>query len=1069
MYKPAIFSFCKAILILLFSMTISGAYGQSWMEGYNYRRNIDLNKEKVPGNVNLLDFPVLISLTDPDLKYIAGQCAANKISSKGLDISFALASAPADPVPFQVEQFDPATGTLTCWVHLSSLPAAGSIVDESVLYLYYGSNLIHDPHGSNAVGTWPAGLFRRWHFNRDIAPASVMNVKSQLATGMAVGSSGMGASNFVPGRVGTGVQLNGSSEFLSAARDTSRNFTISFWVRFNRVDQEQVILTNDSTGFGGYTVKINSAGRLMLDTKSGSIPLSLTAASAMLPNVWYFVSVIGDGKRRGIYINGKSSSAITRTQAIGQGGTITIGRSKQKDKYFGGRIDELSIEVGIRSAEWIEAGYNNQSDPLQFYTMGIEERSEVIMPTGYVFNGTVNNQWNEARNWNLRMVPEPYANVTVKAGVHLQLRNVADAMISQLTIDSAASLTVTNGLQVICSTNIAKDAILELVGDAQLQLDGDLLNNGAIRTEDTRGTLIFSGHGTELNISGAGHIQVFRLQNDLGASDGMVNIHQPLVVTGTIKVISGVLNSFGNLKLAASEERAASLSAVENLAAAAVTGIVQVEKYVSGNFPAPATGRGWRLWSPPVYAATANGAEMSNLSALKEALFVTGKGGSANGFDSSPQNGNTIYTHDQSIVGTLSQKYVAIPNMDAGVALGKGIYVYSRGSRNAVNAFRDQVQVAPFSNPEPYTITYKGNLFVGDLKVDVHSRNQGASGDGFNLLGNPYASPIRWGSVTRENVGEFVWMFNPLNNAYDVTDNPGLVIPAAEGFFVKVNSGAASGSLTFDEGAKLSDTPPAAVSRLSAIPAPAGVSAAASYLSRESSPKLEVTLSTGIFAQKYVLKLHPRFSDSTTDEDAVTVGEGFVNIAGLGANDAKLGVDSRELPVEEKSVRMFVKVWSGGRYHLNFSGLSTFSPGFSVLLLDNMLKTATTLTTAAAEYTFDVDVNVPGSQGTDRFTILIKPEPVSGVGNNMKDPVRIYPNPFTDVLNLKAADKFPELVSVRIRDLLGQLVLSSDFIVKEVSDSLAVGTSAMKSGLYIIEVIDARLKKRIKTAKIIKL
>jgi hypothetical protein len=1075
MHKRLIFSFCKAALTLLLSTAVSTSFGQSWMEGYNYRKSIEVQKAKVPGTASLVDFPVLVTFTDPDLRYIPGLCAVNKISSsKGLDISFALASAPADAVPFQMEHFDPATGTLTCWVRLSSVSAAGSVSEKTMFYLYYGSNLIHDPHGSNAVATWPPGMFRRWHMNLDVQPASAINAKSRLADGLLVGSSNMTAANFVPGKVGTAVQLNGSSEFLSAARDTSRNFTISFWVRFDRVDREQVILTNDSTGLGGYTVKINASGRLMLDTKSGSIPLSLTAATAALPNVWYFVSVIGDGRRRGIYINGKTSSSITRIQAIGQGGTIIVGRSKQKTSYFGGRIDELSIEVGIRSLEWMESEYNNQHEPSQFYSVGSEQRTEVITPTGYVFNGTINNRWAEGGNWNLLTVPEAYANVTVKAGVQLRISDAGNILVSQLRIDSAASITLTQALEVICGTTIAADGILKLEGPARLQLNGDLINDGSIRSEDSGGTLAFSGHGAGLNVSGTGSIGIAHLQVDLGAANGSVNIHQPVVVTGTVRVLSGVLNADGKVTLAATRERTAAVSTIENLAGATVTGLVKVEKYVSGSFAAPATGRGWRLWSSPVYADMVNGAETYRLAAVQKSLFVTGKGGVANGFDSSPQNGNTIYTHDQSIVGTLSQKYVAISNIAAGVPLGKGIYVYSRGWRDAPDAYRDQIQVAPFRNPEPYTITYSGHLFIGDLKVDVYSRNQGESGDGFNLLGNPYASPIRWGSLKKENIGPFAWMFNPVNGAYDVTDDPDLLIPAAEGFFVKVNSGAANGSLTFDEHAKASEEAlsrseePASFSSLSSVPPAARISSSQSAAITEPLRKLEVVLSSGIFSQKYVLKLHNQFSDASTDEDAVTVGEGFVNVAGLGANDEKLGIDSRELPMEEKPVRMFVKVWATGRYRLDFSGMSSFLPRFSVALLDDLLKTATPITAAGTPYSFDVDLNVPESQGAGRFTILIKPEPISAVDKDAGDPVRMYPNPFTDVLTLKAADRFPEKVRVRICDLLGHVVLTMDFVGKEGRDSLTMDTSALKSGLYIIEIVDGQNNKRIKTAKIVK-
>src|SRR5690606_8571087 len=107
-------------------------------------------------------------------------------------------------------------------------------------------------------------------------------------------------------------------------------------------------------------------------------------------------------------------------------------------------------------------------------------------------------------------------------------------------------------------------------------------------------------------------------------------------------------------------------------------------------------------------------------------------------------------------------------------------------------------------NPESYIILHKGLLFQGDLQLQLQNRNMGEAGDGFNLLGNPYAATISWAALQKENLSPYVWKFNPLNNAYDVSSDPNTSIAAGEGFFVKVLSGHNSGSLRFTEAAKRS-------------------------------------------------------------------------------------------------------------------------------------------------------------------------------------------------------------------------------------------------------------------------
>lgn len=119
------------------------------------------------------------------------------------------------------------------------------------------------------------------------------------------------------------------------------------------------------------------------------------------------------------------------------------------------------------------------------------------------------------------------------------------------------------------------------------------------------------------------------------------------------------------------------------------------------------------------------------------------------------------------------------------------------------NAYQQQIQRTPFANAEPYILTYTGRLFTGNLTVEVLNSNKGGEGDGFNLVGNPYAAPIRWGSLTKVNIGPFIWLFDPLNNSYRVSLDENELIQPGTGFFIKVNEGATSGSISFNEGSKV--------------------------------------------------------------------------------------------------------------------------------------------------------------------------------------------------------------------------------------------------------------------------
>lgn len=1059
-------------LIFLGMMITFSASAQSWMPGYNYRKSITINKAQVSGAVALLDFPVLISLNDPDLRYLAEQCNNNKLfSPTGLDISFAAASAPENTLKFQLDTYDPVAGTLNCWVNIPALTASGSAAANTVIYLYYGSNIHHDPWGTNATATWTS-VMKLWHMNLDAAPASSRNAKAISVAEMAKGTGIMNGTNFVAGKIGAALKLNGSNESMNASRDSSATFTISAWIKLNKVDNEQVLISNDSIGVGGYTIKVNAAGKLIFDVKKGAGTVSTISPNMiLLANQWYNIAISRDGKLKEIYINGKIAISQTKTDGVGIGGRISIGRSKQNDRFFGGLIDELRISDQVKSVDWLRTEYNNQNDPASFYVIGAEEKNPVPTTTGYLFTAAVNSNWSDPGNWNLGRIPESYANVVIKAFTSVTMRDAPEVRLNQLTIEEGARLTVENIRLVVCKTQLNDSASLFVSGGQGLQFNGEVFNNGLISTDETTGTVIFAGNQASTLVAGSGSMRTFHLQIDQAGATNTVNLNQAVVVTGKLELKSGILNSNGKLTLAASAQQVSALLPISNLSSATVIGDVVVEKYVAGSFPSPATARGWRLWSSPVYSTQVNGSPEYDLSALKSYLFITGKGGAANGFDDSPQNGNTIFTHDQSIVGNLSQKYLPIPSMSVHVSLGRGIYVYSRGSRARIDAFQKQVLSPPFINPEPYTLRYTGKLFSGDLKVSVNSRNRKEPGDGFNLLGNPYASAIRWGTLVKENTTAFVWLFNPLNNAYDVSEDPECHIPIGEGFFVKLSDGASAGSVTFKEESKISGTnatsnsapsflSSAQMSNMNTIPA---------IMHR----KLTAEIRRGAFNQKYTLKVDPYGSDEITDEDALSLGEGYVNIASLSADKQKLVVDSRGIVDKAVSVPLYVKGWASGTYDLNFFGMDSFQPEDSIILVDNYVKTTLLLTAASNHYTFKIDTDMPQSQGSDRFSLHIqigehRPEPPVISMENVHQ-IRIYPNPFTDNITLTAAVALPEAMEVVISNLMGQPVLRRKVNTMEQTTSVTLDAGILPKGIYIIELRDRKINKRLKTAKIIKL
>ena len=1100
----------SGLLLILLMVGGGQAFAQSWMPGFNFRKRISINKDQVSGSVNLLNFPVLISITDADLRYVKGQCHSNKLSSEAaLDISFATVASPAVALKFQLDSYDPVSGKLNCWVNIPVLTAAGNTAAATAIYLYYGSTQMQEPHAASSYATWPE-FNRLWHMNLDAGPATVMNARSSLIADMAKGIGTMNANNFTAGKIGTALKLNGSSEAMNVQNDTSTTFTISAWVKINRLDVEQVLFSNDS--LGGYVIRLNALGKLTVDTRRTPLSglLSNSTMVDVVANQWCYFVIQLNAQGRNFFINGKPAGSLSRP-GFESSGRLSIGRSKQNDRYFGGLIDELRYTNQIRSSDWIKTEYNNQNEPAIFYTVGLEEQNAVSNPSGWVFTGAVSRRWSDPGNWSSGRVPDSYANVFIPASSMVTIDDASPISVNQLIMSPGSTINIQSSQVSFCKLDVMENAAVQISKNSHVQVYGDIRNEGLISSPETGGLLSFDGSSAKRGISGSGSIRVYHLQVNLSTSTQSVLLGQPVVLSGKLEVSAGVLYSNGYLTLAASKGQAAAFLPL-GVEAGAVLGDVVVEKYVEGNYPAPATARGWRLWASPVYASLQDGPPAYNLNALQAAMFVTGKGGSGGGFDESPQNGNTIYTHDQSIAGTLSQKYIPVPAMSTSVPLGKGVYVYSRGPRDGPDAFRNQVLNAPFVNPEPYKIRFVGKLFSGELKVGLSNRDQKQAGDGFNLLGNPYASPIRWGSLLKEHTTAFIWQFNPLNNAYDVSDNPDLLIPSGGGFFVKVKQGEHTGSVTFQEAAKANvgaETlmieevsryfPDSGASMASPgrTDAPNGSSLKTLGSSGDLNPnksrneiplqlnteqssttkqtallyrRLEVGITRAEFHQKYILKFDEEGLDEVTDADALSLGDGYVNIAGLSADNQKLMIDSRSIAEPEVHVNLYVKGWATGAYVLSFSGLESFDPGDSIMLEDKYLQATTLLSPAANRYAFQIQADVPQSQGAERFTLTIKKAlPNKNTATELLDKRRllVYPNPFVDVIHLQSAEPLPEQVQVVIRDLMGRIVLVCN--IKTDTQEASVDAGRLSKGLYILELRDTRRNKRIKTAKIIKL
>ncbi|RZM29422.1 MAG: T9SS type A sorting domain-containing protein [Pedobacter sp.] len=1027
---------CLFVLICFLSFS-----ARAWQTGYNFRKKITLTKSFFSASADLANFKFLLLLQDDAIRFLPGNCQFNRVSGYSMpDICFATATVPETILHAQVDQYDAGTGKLICWVGLPLLSVSSTPTSATEIYLYYGSNTLQDSYSKHSVDLWD-GSTGVWHMNSNANPSTIRNSASTDPSDLAE-IMPQNSLVFQQGKIGTSIHFDGMSQRMLAKADTSTGFNIASWIRLDRHTTEQVLVSN-RTADGGYELVVLPTGNLQIQIYNYGFRYDLTSTSPLINNQWYHVNAAFRQKTLTLFVNGIPQGAVGQTNLkMAPGNMINIGATAVGTKYLMGAMDELQIQPLGKTSDQVQAAYANQNNPAACYTLGIEEAATIQQPTGALFTGSVNENWMEPGNWNIQSFPPPNANIIVATNATVSVP-AAVASINQLHLEQGATISLAANLEVKCTTTLKNGASVKIAAGAVLQCDADIFNDGLISA--TNGTLILAGEKTS-SVSGTGNIRVAQLSVNMNNAVLNTALLQPVYISKLLTTDRGGVITNRNLTLGLNDQKeTAEYSPAANFSPSGIVGDVIVEYYISGGFSYPGNARGWRLLTSPVYQEMSVGHPVFQLAELKNDMFITGIGGSSNGFDNAPLNGNTIYIHRPELGGTLSEKYEAVAQLSQHIPLGEGYFLFSRGSRLLPDAYRQEVLSPPFINPEGFTIRYLGAVWMGISVKSLVNVNRGGEGDGFNLLGNPYPFAIRWGSLGKTNLSPYIWFYDAVNQSYTVTDNPETKIPPGTGFFVKVNPTASSGTLTLDPAARYS------INKLTANSAVPNT--------------LAVTLSNADISQNYSLQLKDGASDSANPEDAEKIGSGILSIASLSPESRKLSVDKRSLSAAKKQIRLFVQGQLSGDYSLNFSGFNTFRNAVRITLEDRYLAQKIPFSGQHYNYTFHIDKKDPGTEGDNRFALYIEGASEAGPEDNL---VTVYPNPFTNTVYVKAGSGLPENISLKVRDVMGNLVLSKTWIKPIKTDVLSISGTGLSKGIYFLELVNAETNLPFKFAKIIK-
>lgn len=548
---------------------------------------------------------------------------------------------------------------------------------------------------------------------------------------------------------------------------------------------------------------------------------------------------------------------------------------------------------------------------------------------------------------------------------------------------------------------------------SNLTVRGNFTNNGTLNAGT--GTINFSGSSIQ-EISGS-IPAVFNNINITNTTQPVsVLVSSDQQVEGLVSLVpNAVLDTDGlagniNFTLLSSSAGTAAIGVLSN--PIQMPGNVVVQRFI------PAKDNDYRFISSPVTDAS--------VFQLQDDFSVTGNfTGTSFPCSGCSSNGPSLRYYSESNKGAFNNGYAATPvsggtNAEILVA-GRG---YSAYMWNAVSDF---------------VIDLRGPLNIGSVAYTVkHTVSTPAepTADGWNLLGNPFASTIQWdngaGWVKSANIDPVVWVwdvasstwrsFNADTQTGDLTDG---LIASGQAFWVYVLPGVAT--LSVNEQAKSSQT-------------------ASYYRKNNSTDFVRITVSNessqdNVFLQSADTK--PSFKHEIGIE---TISAGVLN------DD---GNKYAYFPVNnENDIQISIFTKTTGLHTISFENVTenNLLEGYS--LLDKETNLFLPLT---EDYKF---ISKTSNERASRFVLTKR---IREHFDWERSSFEIYPNPANDELYL--FDRSYALVKYEIMGSNGTILYTFD-VTGTFSDTLKVNLEGYSKGIYYIRMLNKN--GQIETKKLVK-
>lgn len=514
-----------------------------------------------------------------------------------------------------------------------------------------------------------------------------------------------------------------------------------------------------------------------------------------------------------------------------------------------------------------------------------------------------------------------------------------------------------------------------------LRVAGNVAHQGA--TAGTTGTLQLDGSAAQaLSLNGGA------LPNLTSTSAGAVNLAQPVAIRQVLTLNTGNLNTNGQPLTLLSDATGTAL--IANLGTGLVTGNVTVQRYIDGSLN---PGLGYRHLAAPVFTATvASFGSGGTTPVVNSAYNSAANPGAVAPFP-------TVYFYDQARLATSPATTLSAfdkgwqsPDAltDAAPLAGRGFTVQLPGA-----------SMLSFTGPVAN---------IGGTTPLSRASGATAADAGWNLVGNPYPSPLDLSTIsagqrtnmdaafyTYESTSQYGGGYRSFVNGFG---NP--LLGSSQAFFVRVSAGQTSGSLELTNANRVTDYS-------QQVPVRRGAA--------DSRPQLQLTLAgNGLNDALTVYAQAGATAGFDREFDAAKLwNPNGLSVATLAASGEALAIDGRPAFPLGQPVPLTVQAPQAGTYSFTATDLLNLPAGTDVVLVDLMTGTRTPLL-AGTRYS----LTLPAGTTAGRLQLEVAGRALS-TNSQLAQQLSLYPNPTEGQVQLVRPAAWGSL-QVQVLNSIGQTV-----------------------------------------------